>query len=161
MKSVFGILSWIYLLGMLGCGSTPNSHLSKSTPSIPGTSSSPQPTSPSSPSLTDIKASTTDVSSLDDPTYAQCSTKVLSAYQFHQTNLKAQLSKFKGFLHYLKGIPEGLGIRMQRAQMMIRFNRDFLNRLRVMENLADQCTVLHVHYMRYRTQLADDLGHHM
>ena len=111
-------------------------------------------TSSSPISSVEIDPSISSSSTLD----IQCSSQTLNAYYTHQTNLQTQLSKFKGFLHYLKGLPEGIGIRMQRAQMMIQFNRDFLNRLRVMEDLADQCTDLHLRYIRYRTRLADDLG---
>ena len=156
MKFIFWSLCFACLLGGFGCGSRSPS------PSSPNQ----QPTGPSDPSfltLSNQAKTPTSSKSVSEFTSSstltpQCTSKTLKAYQTHKTNLQTQLSKFKGFLHYLKGLPEGIGIRMQRAQMMIQFNRDFLNRLRAMETIADQCTDLQIRYIKYRTRLADDLG---
>ena len=148
MKFILWSLRCALIFGVIGCGSAPSP--SSNTPSQNSTNLS---------SSSSVSSSQTKHSSLASSTSnMQCPSKTLNAYYTHQTNLQTQLSKFKGFLHYLKGLPEGIGIRMQRAQMMIQFNRDFLNRLRVMEHLADQCSDLHLRYIKYRTRLADDLG---
>ena len=160
MKFIFRSLMGLFLIGILGCGSTPTSstHSSTSSSSHSASAENSSNSSLSPPPSTFQKGGTSNLAPSSGLTKNQCPRQLLRTYQTHRTHLQSQLTKFKGFLNYLKGFPEGIEIRMERSKIISRFNQDLLNRLRLMESLADQCAPLHVKYLKYRTQLADDLG---